>query len=1315
MALTRRLAIVALLSVAWTSIHPPVTRAEKVYSPSSGSCIADDKGGPNNTAPLSSRSLQQAPQQCTATRTVYNQFPLPHLDDDIDLLLSGNYFSTGYPYMNNDRINVYVKSLDADSANEFHKPWRDFQLNFNYFQGAAPTGYYSTFGLGSPNMDFELPGVPDNEERHVDIYLNHPNDGLRSQYPYQGPAEPREDGSPSSCTDDYNANSISVDAGFKTTVGSCAWISSQDPNWHASGDRVSLVTQHEFQHLASASRGANSGPGFPNEMQSQTAEYLVGASVRDAQRAILNSVYDRGLVNVDSPDGFDIHHYTNWYLWGIYLSQHFAADTTQVEDDLIYKWVRNRNELGVYDQQMHGLAHVLEAPEYAGLGGATGSARLRNLYHNYVLAKWIDNPSPSFYSGRLGFGRGINPYETPGYFDNSFAPFAKNSANEVPPRFNVGQARVASDSTYAIGGVWQVTDESACGQRVSADTIGIWLYGSDYIQFDADDYFTSNGKQNTFHFRMNWDPAKYPGGGSLNSLRVAAIKYSVKGDSLYRKGQYVTGIQYAFVDSLHGFAQLWVPNFGTDTKSVVVSIDMGEVNPPGSGRNPRKLYYGYSFGVDAVRPAPGALFNATATLIGQSIGRDTVRVQWNDPGICGSGGYTLQQSWNNTQTWISVGSVPNGTFQFTWNHARNVLYFYRVIAGSSPACTSSVATIGGATYPNPSIGGNVYLAGDIFVGLDHTLTILPGSMVRCATSDTRQMGYDTGRVEVIVDGYLEAIGTESDSIRWTSASATPAPGSWGGIITKAPGHDNHLTYNAISYAYHGIKAEGNDTLFVDHCAIRHSQFYGVYAFNQSKAVVKNSILEQNHGAETAAAAASTMNVRYSFLRYSVSLGGGVLDDGAVYSASSGGNFRRNRLIGHGMGLYCVGYGSSPTLQGEAESPDSLKWGRNEILNFQNYGVRTYDEAAPILGTTQQPDDTHAGRNNIYSTAYPSAIWVSHWATGSPELQARYNYWGASTPNPARFSGNINGDTESNSYLALFENASGPNPHQYYPGYQAAGSLTVPETLFAAALRKEISGDDAGAVIAYRALVTSYPNDPEAPRALFRLLALQMQNRNAQDEIEYTGILADQASSSELRRVAKRSRPALLLFAGMFDDGLRAYDVLLEDSAYDRAGVLFEMALMKGLVLHDAAGARAAVNLLQDASRDYYLLKHARAMLQEVVGSDIWVAVSEPRAGQSANGSEISGGLGLEQNYPNPSNPRTSLAFNLPSRGRVRLQIFDVRGRLVRTLVDAALESGRHEISWDGRTNEGKVVSSGVYHYRLEFGGVSSSRKLIMLK
>lgn len=89
---------------------------------------------------------------------------------------------------------------------------------------------------------------------------------------------------------------------------------------------------------------------------------------------------------------------------------------------------------------------------------------------------------------------------------------------------------------------------------------------------------------------------------------------------------------------------------------------------------------------------------------------------------------------------------------------------------------------------------------------------------------------------------------------------------------------------------------------------------------------------------------------------------------------------------------------------------------------------------------------------------------------------------------------------------------------------------------------------------------------------------------------------------------------------------------------------------------------------------------------------------------------------LEPNAPNPFNPSTTIRFDLPAQARTTLRIYDVSGRLVRTLVDEVLSRGtRHEAVWDGRTDGGREAPSGVYFYRLTAGSVTETRKMVLLR
>jgi hypothetical protein len=88
---------------------------------------------------------------------------------------------------------------------------------------------------------------------------------------------------------------------------------------------------------------------------------------------------------------------------------------------------------------------------------------------------------------------------------------------------------------------------------------------------------------------------------------------------------------------------------------------------------------------------------------------------------------------------------------------------------------------------------------------------------------------------------------------------------------------------------------------------------------------------------------------------------------------------------------------------------------------------------------------------------------------------------------------------------------------------------------------------------------------------------------------------------------------------------------------------------------------------------------------------------------------------LSQNYPNPFNPATTIRFSLREKGKVAIRIYDVAGRLVKTLVDEVRDAGAYVEPWDGRNNRDSRVASGVYFYKMESKHFSSTRKMVLLR
>jgi hypothetical protein len=88
---------------------------------------------------------------------------------------------------------------------------------------------------------------------------------------------------------------------------------------------------------------------------------------------------------------------------------------------------------------------------------------------------------------------------------------------------------------------------------------------------------------------------------------------------------------------------------------------------------------------------------------------------------------------------------------------------------------------------------------------------------------------------------------------------------------------------------------------------------------------------------------------------------------------------------------------------------------------------------------------------------------------------------------------------------------------------------------------------------------------------------------------------------------------------------------------------------------------------------------------------------------------------LKSNYPNPFNPETTISFSVKEASPVSIEVFNVKGQLVKTLINDVQEAGNHNVVWNGKDNNGRAVSSGIYYYKMNTGKYSSTKKMIMMK
>jgi len=125
-------------------------------------------------------------------------------------------------------------------------------------------------------------------------------------------------------------------------------------------------------------------------------------------------------------------------------------------------------------------------------------------------------------------------------------------------------------------------------------------------------------------------------------------------------------------------------------------------------------------------------------------------------------------------------------------------------------------------------------------------------------------------------------------------------------------------------------------------------------------------------------------------------------------------------------------------------------------------------------------------------------------------------------------------------------------------------------------------------------------------------------------------------------------------------------------------------------------------LVQGMEREYVLVTRG-----------VYTSVTSPsRLQPSRSGLPLR--FALLQNRPNPFGTATTIQFELPVAAKVKVEIFDVMGRQVRTLTDAQLPAGYHKVDWNRRTDAGTFVHAGVFTYRISAGSFRDTKKMVLL-
>lgn len=486
----------------------------------------------------------------------------PRVEEDFDLLKSNSMVGVGdiSPY----ELESLVHALDIDPHNMLDVNETDLQLVINYFSIVSS---YDSTGVNEQNFllfpSCAGSGIDEFELSHLDMYIvqkSTDDDAGRCAAAF---TDTLEDLPYSEGYDEYHYNSFQVLDGRNAQGDTLEW-----PQKAVAG------AAHEIQHALWASDkwelGSMRDHGNFNEFFASAASMLakpprIGTQENDipyAQSLIpplgplkCNQAPSEPEVCeatwYDWVDEQDCRYgYVTWGIFAAYIIEQYSE--SPYTDDLLHRWAQSHDGPGgQMTRDMCGFAAVLEDPDYAYLGGDDGGYRASKIFHEFSVARWVDDAS---YSSAYSFGDSISPTESFGYFGKHDTGDGDHNCYEIaiPPEFLVGEDSDGSwvsvpgngsDPAAECTDGWNDPADTTYCDNLYCDPVRVRLWGSYYIGFRADTgYYDASKSDRYLKVKVDWDENAMC---DSTELWVTILKYSSAGSGIFDDGENVT---WAYTD-----------------------------------------------------------------------------------------------------------------------------------------------------------------------------------------------------------------------------------------------------------------------------------------------------------------------------------------------------------------------------------------------------------------------------------------------------------------------------------------------------------------------------------------------------------------------------------------------------------------------------------------------------------------------------------------------------------------------------------------------------------------------------------------------
>jgi len=601
------------------------------------------------------------------------------------------------------------------------------------------------------------------------------------------------------------------------------------------------------------------------------------------------------------------------------------------------------------------------------------------------------------------------------------------------------------------------------------------------------------------------------------------------------------------------------------------------------------------------------------------------------------------------------------------------------------------------------------LTGDVTVPSGITLYIEAGAVINIPSGK-----------KLIIEGTLKAQGVSGCNITFQASSS-----SWWGIKFEDSSNDDEciLEYCTIKDASYGVYCS-HASPDIKNCTIRDNLFgiygyytnyqqvirdnefqdntyYGILLSHSSPKIEGNEILS---GATTAGIRAdySSGDICNNIIKNLPNNGISLFQSSPVIYDNKISNNSSN-------GVYCGNNTTAYFQQGY----DTYR-GNNVIDNNGQNGVKIDSNSSPDLSSD---DPYHPAENSLYMN-----VGKEVYSESSYEIIATYNWWGQYPPNSSQFYGDVD-----------YSHALNSDPNQSTPtlakGWRQGNSEIKSEDISAGpkdAIERFEKGRSyervkkySEAINEYQYVVDNYPETRVAVSSLVRLRQCYEKSGKSEEGSNYYQVVAKDNTTLEIGGKASEFQAIDLIEDGSYDDAISYYASIRNNFPELELGIqaLFEKWQIYFNLKRDEKAAKATMEEYANAYPDDEWVVFMKVAAGEIKRENApkqneTVEKSLPDTTSAANTYPES--FAMFDNYPNPFNPQTSIRYALPQSGHVLIEIYNVLGQRIATLIVTEMAQGYHVAKWDGRNSLGQKVGAGIYLVRMQAGSFAKTQKMMLL-